>query len=116
MHHFILPIPRPGYLPARGRPVSSGLCSTSSPSAEMLEALVRCSGIDWTVVDCIHLDEYVLRSLLYVVKSIINFLLFFLVHLCPHILLPGAGTSAWTTITTHLSRSISNCNLNAHFF
>eukprot|EP01043_Picozoa_sp_COSAG02_P060068 COSAG02_NODE_7774_length_2852_cov_2.162732_2_plen_270_part_00 len=29
------------------------------PTPEMLEALVRCEGIDWTVVDCIHLDEYV---------------------------------------------------------
>jgi glucosamine-6-phosphate deaminase len=25
----------------------------------MLEALVRCEGVDWTVVDLIHLDEYV---------------------------------------------------------
>jgi len=25
----------------------------------MLEALVRCEGVDWTKVDCIHLDEYV---------------------------------------------------------
>ena len=27
----------------------------------MLEALVRCEGVDWTKVDCIHLDEYVGR-------------------------------------------------------
>ena len=37
----------------------SAAMSACVRGAERLEALVRCEGVDWTKVDCIHLDEYV---------------------------------------------------------
>ena len=35
------------------------ILATGASQFEMLQELVKCNGIDWSKVDCIHLDEYV---------------------------------------------------------
>jgi glucosamine-6-phosphate deaminase len=35
------------------------ILATGASQFEMLQELVQCEGVDWTKVDCIHLDEYV---------------------------------------------------------